>query len=138
MKAFTTVFQNLETGDYLVQASVMGPVSWTQFGEPITVSKDEFGAKITGAVLEGLDKFNREKFDPDRARKRTPKENAHFQRNHKSVSVTLLEDGDLLIRPLHKQSGGYVGHDKDSITLRREDVQLGLANALRASFAIAT
>jgi hypothetical protein len=138
MKAFTTIYRDTETGDCLVQPSVMGPVSWTQFGEPSTVRREEFEAKIGNAVLEALDRFDKEKFDPALAKQRTPEDHRHFVNRYRSVSVTLQENGDIRIRPLHKQRGGYVGHDNESIIVNADQVGSNLPQAIRKAFELAT
>jgi len=138
MKAFTTIYQDVKTGDCFVQPSVMGPVSWTQFGEPILVREDEFKAKIGQVVLESLSQFDKEKFDPQLARRRTPEENREFVKRHRSVSVTLQETGETLIRPLHKEKGGYVGYDNESIVVDADLLNSKLAEAIRKAFELAT
>jgi hypothetical protein len=138
MKSFTTIFQEEKTGDCFVQPSVMGPVSWTQFGEPILVRADEFETKIGQVVLETLRQFNKEKFDSARARRRTADENRDFVKRHRSVSVTLQETGEALIRPLHREKGGYVGYDSEAIELSTDQINGKLSEAIRKAFQLAT
>jgi hypothetical protein len=123
---------------YRVQPYVMGPVSWTEFGEPTVLTSEQFDSCIGSAVLENLEKFNKAVFDPMLARRRTEAEQRMSIKQHLNVQVTRLETNEVKVSPLHREQGGYVGGKEDSIMLRPEEVSRKLASVIREAFSRAT
>lgn len=128
------VYQNIETGVYYVQPFTEGPVATTAFGDPTIIASDEFDEMIVHAVIENLNRFGREKFDPRRAPRLKPAEQRNFIKMHVGVGVRKELGGELIVRPLHRERGGFVAFDRDAITLAPEEVPNKLKSAIAEAF----
>jgi hypothetical protein len=135
---FTSVYHNTRTGHYSVQPYVMGPVSWTEFGDPALIAPQDFTSKIAEAVLSALAKFGEGQFDRSRAIRRSAAEHRRFQKEHLGVSVRRTEGGDLSLHPLHREQGGMVGSQNDVIRVPPQDIPEKLAEAIAEAFKRAT
>ena len=128
----------VKTGTYRVQPYVMGPVSWTEFGEPTVLTGDQFESCIGDAVLDNLEKFNKAVFDPALARRRTEAEQRMSIKQHLCVDVTRLEANKIKVSPQHRERGGYTGDNENTILLKPEEIPQKLAEAIREAFSRAT
>ncbi len=137
-RQFTTIDRNVKTGAYRVQPYVMGPVSWTEFGEPTVLSSEQFDSEIVAAVLDNLEKFNKATFDQALVRKRTSTEQRKAVKQSLSVFVVRLETNEIKVSPQHRERGGYVGDEENSVVLAPEEVSEKLAGAIRVAFEQAT
>lgn len=137
-REFTQIYKNVKTQTYAVQPYVMGPISWTHFGEPTLVTQDQFESSITAAVLENLERFNKRVFDPALVRKRTEAENRRFIKDHLCVDVARLDTNEIKVSPQHRERGGYTGGEENSTLLKPEEVPQRLADAIREAFNWAT
>jgi hypothetical protein len=134
----TSVYRVIKTGVYVVQPYTEGPVASTAFGEPTTVAPEDFRSKIADVVLANLDKFGNEKYDRSRAIRLSPSEQRQFLKQHLGVSVQKLESGSLAIYALHREGGGMVGSDEDTIELPAGASPQALADAIAEAFKRAT
>lgn len=134
----TSVYRVIKTGVYLVQPYTEGPVASTAFGEPTIIGPEDFSAKIADAVLANLENFGKEKYRHDRAIRLTPSEQRQFLKQHLGVSVHKLESGGLGIYALHREGGGMVGSDEDTILLSEGAPPQELADAIAEAFKHAT
>jgi len=131
---FTDVYKNLKTGYFFVYPYVMGPVSWTQFGEPTVIAPQDFRSRISDAVLANLQKFGKEKFDRSRAVRQSPSEQSQFLRQHLGVHVKRVESGGVVIRPFHRERGGMVTSEEDTISVSEAELPDKLPDAIAAAF----
>ena len=134
----TSVYRVIKTGVYLVQPYTEGPVASTAFGEPTLIEPEDFRSKIADAVFANLDKFGKEKYDRSRAIRLSPGEQRQFLKQHLGVSVQKLESGGLGIYALHREGGGMVGSDEDTIELSESASPQELADAIAEAFKRAT
>ncbi len=134
----TSIYRNLKTGTYLIQPYTIGPVADTEFGDATLVQPEEFDSRVTGVVLENLEKFGKEQYDKARAIIRNDKQQREFLRNHVSVSISQRESGDLVIYALHREGGGMVGSHDDTFVLSKEDILRKLASTIAEAFRRAT
>jgi hypothetical protein len=137
-REFTTIYLHVKTGTFRVQPYVMGPVNWTEYGEPTVLTGEQFDSCIGAAVLDGLGKFNKDVFNPALARRETKAEQRGSIKQHLKVHVSRLDTNEIKVSPLHRERGGYVGGKEDSIVVRAEDVPRRLAEAIRQAFHRAT
>jgi hypothetical protein len=134
MEPRITVYRNVKTGVYYVQPYTFGPVAATWFGEPTVIKPEEFDAKIAEAVTINLDKFGKEKYDPVRAIRFSPKEQKNFLKNHIEVSIGRPNSGGVVIHPLRREEGGRVGVEDAAIVLSDKDIPNKLADAIAEAF----
>jgi hypothetical protein len=98
------------------------------------VDPPEFDARITPAVLDHLDAFQRVRYRPESARRMAKDEFARFAREHDMVSVTRFQDGVVEVVPFVRVRGGYEGLNDEKVVLRAEDLPAQLPGALREAF----
>jgi hypothetical protein len=134
----TSVYRIIKTGVYLVQPYTEGPVASTAFGEPTLVAPEDFRSKMADAVLANLEKFGKERYDRSRAIRLSPSEQREFLKQHLGVSVQKLESGNLAIYALHREGGGMVGSDEDTIELPESASPQEVADAIAEAFKRAT
>lgn len=134
----THVDRNLKTGEYRVQPYTEGPVATTAFGEAVIIASEEFNARIADAVIAMLDQFGKEKYDENRAVQRNPGEQRNYLKLHIGVSIRRDPDGQLIIRPMHRERSGFIGTDADAIVLSADEVRPKLTAAIAEAFCRAT
>ena len=137
-KQFISIDLNVKTGMYYVKPYVMGPVSWTEFGEPTALTNEQFDTHIVAAVLDNLDNFNKAVFEQALAHRRTSAEQKAFVKQHLSVFVARLETNEIKVSPQHREGGGYTGDYEHTLVLQPEEVSQKLAQAIREAFSRAT
>lgn len=134
----TEIYRNLNTGVYSVQPFTEGPVATTAFGDPTEILPQEFDERIVNAVIANLEKFGKDKFEEHRAIRRNPEEQRSFIKAHVAVSIRKDPTGRLIVRPLHRERGGFVGFDEDAIILEAEQIGAKIAAAVMEAFRRAT
>lgn len=137
-KQFTTVYLDVKTGTYRVQPYVKGPVSWTEFGEPTVLAREEFCSRIATSVLDALDRFNKDIFDPALAPRRSAAEQRASIKQNLSVFVARLETDEIEVIPQRREPGGYTGDIENSTLLKPEEIAQRLADAIQEAFSKAT
>jgi hypothetical protein len=138
MQPCTSVYRDVKNGRYVIQPYTKGPVATTAFGEPTVVAPEEFKSRITDAVLANLEKFGKEKYERNRAIRRSPSEQKKFLKDYLEVSIEKLESGGVILYPLKRDGGGRVGYDEDAIILSESDVVEKLPDAVTEAFRRAT
>lgn len=129
-----SVYRSSKSGDFIVQPMTRHPIGASgEFGTPTVISDDQFDAGIVLVVTENLAKYHQQVYRDDLAPKRSGKEQRQFVKEHLHVSVTRFPSGQIEIRPGHHERGGYVG-DKESFSLRPDEIAQKLASALREAF----
>ena len=134
----TEIYRNLKTGVYSVQPFTEGPVATTASGDPTEIPPQEFDERIMHAIIANLENFGKDKFDEHRATRRNPEEQRSFIKAHVAVSVRKDPTGRLMVRPLHRERGGFVGFDEDAIILEPEQIGEKVAAAVTEAFRRAT
>jgi hypothetical protein len=132
-----TIYRNKKSGRYSVHPMCKHPTGATaEFGEPTEIAATEFEARIVTAVLDGLSKFNKQRFDPERAPKQTAKEYGRFVAEHDGVTVTRLETGQVEVNPWRHDTveGGFRGRNAKKISLEPTELQTRLLSAIGEAF----
>ena len=106
----------------------------TAYGEPTVVAPEEFESQITDAVMTNLAKFGKEKYDEKRAIRRPPNEQREYAKGHVEVSVRKQPSGQLVICPLHREAGGFVGHKDEKTVLVAHEVSNKLPEIIAEAF----
>lgn len=129
-----SLYRSSKSGNFIVQPMTRHPLGCSgEFGGPTAISNDQFDACIVPIVIENLGKYHEQVYQEDLAPKRSAKEYRKFVKEHLHVSVTRFPSGQIDISPSHHERGGYVG-DKESISLRPDEIPWRLAPALREAF----
>jgi hypothetical protein len=134
MRGFVTIFFNRKKNAYVVQPAAKGPVSTTDFGEPVQIPADQFDETALDAVMEGLLSYQRQVFDRAKARQFTPKEYRVFLKDHLAVSARWEDAGKMTIRPLHPEGGGLVARDGEETVLEEREISQKLIGAILGAF----
>lgn len=102
------------------------------------IASEDFDARIADAVIAMLDQFGKEKYDENRAVRRDPGEQRNYLKQHVGVSVRRDPDGQLIVRPMHRERSGSIGTDVDAIVLSAEEARQKLTSAIAEAFRRAT
>jgi hypothetical protein len=130
MRGYATIFVNRKSGEYIVQPAAKGPVSTTDFGEPIRIPPEKFDDKVSGLVIENLMKYQTQVFDRSLAKRFSSEEYRKFLKKHLAVSLRWEDSGSMTIRPLHPEGGGLTARDGEEIVLKEEEVPQKLVGAI--------
>lgn len=123
---------------FLVVAEAKRGFAKSEIGQPVVLNDPEFDLRVTETLTQFLDSFQSNVYEPERARGGSPEENSTFIKNHLAVSVERLDSGDLILRPYHHKSGGYVAVAGEHIAVQRDQLSQRLAVAIREAFDLAT
>jgi hypothetical protein len=134
MRGFVTIFFNEKKNEYIVQPAAKGPVSTTDFGEPVHIPADRFDETALDAVIESLLNYQRQVFDQAKARQFTPEEYRVFLKDHLAVSARWDDAGKMTIRPLHPEGGGLVARDGEETVLEEREIPQKLIGAILGAF----
>jgi hypothetical protein len=132
------LYHDPKKGKFSIVAVAQDGLALAEIGSPTELSDSEFDSSITTLLLHHLDVFKNNVFSPEQARGGTRDDKRRFVREHLSVHVERLPSGDLIMKPLHHERGGYVGKTGEQIIVPKEDVFSGLSSAIREAFQIAT
>jgi len=136
MKEYTSVYRNLKTGAYLVQPFALGPTGKTASGGPILLSADVVDEKIGVSVLAVMEMYRTQKYDPALAIRHDRSQQRKFVGGHAAVSVARLDSGDVVIRPLYHEGGGFVARNDDAISLQQRVLPERLGAVIRDAFSL--
>ena len=134
MRGFATIFFNRKKDEYIVQPAAKGPISTTDFGEPVHIPANRFEGTAFGAVMEGILKYQAQVFDQAAAKRFTPEEYRVFLKNHLAVSARWENSGKMTIRPLHPEGGGLVARDGEETVLDEREIPEKLIAAILGAF----
>lgn len=134
MRGFATIFLNRKKTEYIVQPAAKGPISTTDFGEPVHISANQFNETASDTVMETLLKYQTQVFDRAAAKRFTGEEYRVFLKNHLAVSARWEDSGEMVIRPLHPEGGGLAARDGEEIVLEGGEVPQKLIGAIIEAF----
>ena len=138
MQEYTSIYRSLKTGDYLVQPFALGPTGKTACGEALVVTADGVNEKIGESVLAAMEKYRTQKYDPALAVRHDRNQQREFVRGHTAVSVAKLDSGEIVIRPLHHEGGGFVARTEEAISLKEAVSPERLGAVIRDAFSRAS
>lgn len=136
---FVQVYFNTREKVFLVVAEARRGLARGEIGQPTIVTDAEIDLRIGGLLVQHLDSFSTNVWSQEIARRcATPQEDRAFIKGHLSVEVERRPPGDLIMKPLHHERGGYTGKVSEQIVVPSKDVPGKVVSALRKAFSIAT
>lgn len=134
----SVLYYNPKEHRFLVVAVAQDGLALVEIGSPTPIPEAAFESEILNTLLLHLDAFPNNVYYSGHARHGSRETNRLFIREHLSVHVERLPSGDLVIKPLHHERGGYVGKSDEHIMVLKQNVHLELSSALRHAFEVAT
>ncbi len=134
IQEYTSIYRNLKSGAFLVQPFALGPNGKTACGKALLLQGNETDDKIGAPVLATMEKYRTQKFDAALAIRHDQNQQREFVGGHVAVSVARLDSGDIVIRPLHHERGGFVAHAEEAISLNEKVSCELLGAAIRDAF----
>ena len=135
---FAVLYYNPKQRRFLIVSVAQDGLARVEIGLPKELSDSAFDSEIKTILFGALDLCQRNVYSPGQARGGTREENRRFVREHLSVHIERLPSGDLIIKPLRHERGGYVGKATDHIVIEQKAIDADLSIALRQAFKIAT
>ena len=130
-----TIYKNKKTGLYLVQPMAKHPTGASaDFGDPTSLTEEEFESRIVSVVQENLRKYHQQTFDQKLALSFSDEEYSRFTRGHNCVCVTVDDNGIVELIPAARVPGGYVGLKEGNISISKYEIGARLAGAIRDAF----
>jgi hypothetical protein len=81
-----------------------------------------------------MEKYRTRKFDAELALRHDHSQQREFVGGHVAVSAARLDSGDIVIRPLHHERGGFVARAEEAISLKGKVSSEQLGAAIRDAF----
>ena len=134
----TTVYWDKKANTYLLQAQARRGLAVGAYGFPTEISASSFDATIAELALSALDTFAINVWSEGKSPRYAPQEYRAFTKRYLSISIQRLLTGEIIVKPLHRKAGGYVGLEGEGIKLSAEEARERLPGAIREAFAIAT
>ena len=131
-----SIYRRKSDGTVIVQPMARHPIGASaDFGIPTEIMPQDFDRRIVPAVLNALQKYHIQVFDPALAKKFSDEEHAEFIREHDCVEVRLNEDNRVVrVVPCFPTEGGTASRKHHTISFSEDDITEKLPGALRASF----
>lgn len=113
------IYLSSKTGRLVIQPLVAysGSAS-VEFGEPTVIAGSDFEREIVPAVRKALEAYRTAKYDPQHKSVRSRAENQKFIKEHTSISISIVADGLLCLRPCHREKGGYITQKGEELFIR--------------------
>lgn len=134
----TVLYYNPKERKFLIAGLAQDGLALVEIGSLTEITDAAFDRDVSDTLFRHLDAFRKNVYDALTARRGSRETNRVFVREHLSLQVERLPSGDLVIKPLHHERGGYVGKSGEHIILRKENVRVELASALRRAFDMAS
>src|SRR5262245_297995 len=129
-----TIYFKQKTGIYKVQPHAKhSSGASAEFGEPTPISIANFRAEIGPAVLENLEKYNRQVFDESKALRFSDSEHKAFIKEHLCVDISRPKLGGVQVRPCYRTRGGYAGFNQEFL-LKDQEIMDKLPDVLLEAF----
>ena len=134
IEEYASIYRDLASGAYIVQPFALGPNGKTACGNALVLHGNETDEKIGASVLATMERYRTQKFDAALAIRHDRNQQREFVAGHVAVSISRLDSGDIVIRPLHHERGGFVARDEEAISLKEKVSCELLGAAIRDAF----
>lgn len=136
LREAVNIYWRMSDNHFVVQRQApWGHLAYRDCGPPIAILGEEFEQKIVAAVDSALDSFGN---SSDPGSTYSDSQYSEFHTQYLQSSILRDSSGDLEVRPMHREKGGFVGIESECIKVSRADVPSRLASAIRKAFTIAS